>query len=98
MKLKQAHLKSGLIVCVFILAAYLAGIIAGNNGWMDLQSKKERLETIKAENRELEKENIRLYRRIDRLKKDPEYLEHVVRSELRLVGEKQIVFKFEQPD
>jgi len=94
MTLKPWHLKIGLAAGIFILAAYLGAIIFGDNGLMELNRKKAQLEKIQAENQGIEKKNQALYRRVNRLKNDPAYLEHVVRQQLHVVGEDQLVFKF----
>ena len=54
------------------------------------------VDTLKAENARLEKENIALYRTINRLKDDPTYIEHIARKELLMIGNDEIVFKFQQ--
>jgi len=96
MTLKPWHLKIGLAAGIFILAAYLGAIIFGDNGLMELNRKKAQLEKIQAENQGIEKKNQALYRRVNRLKNDPVYLEYIIRRELSLVGEDEIVFKFKK--
>ena len=94
MTIKPLHLKIGLTAGLFILAAYFMVIIFGDNGLIDLNRKKARLNKIQAENQAIEKENLRLYRRVNRLKNDPEFLEYIIRQELYLIGEDELVFKF----
>ena len=94
MTIKPFHLKIGLAAGIFILAAYFMVIIFGDNGLIDLNRKKTRLKEIQAENQAIEKENFRLYRRVNRLKNDPEFLEYIIRQELSLIGEDELVFKF----
>ena len=96
MTLKPWQLKIGLAAAILILAAYLGAILFGDNGLIELNRKKARLEEIQAENRGIEKDNRALYRRVNRLKNDPAYLEYIIRQELSLVGEDEIVFKFEK--
>jgi len=93
---KPWQLKIGLAAAILILAAYLGAILFGDNGLIELNRKKARLEEIQAENRGIEKDNRALYRRVNRLKNDPAYLEYIIRQELSLVGEDEIVFKFEK--
>ena len=94
MTIKPLHLKLGLAAGICILAAYFGIIIFGDNGLIDLNRKKARLNKIQTENQALEKENLALYRRVNRLQNDPEFLEFIIRQELFLIGEEQIVFKF----
>jgi cell division protein FtsB len=73
------------IVFIFFL------IIVGDNGISDLQLiKTERLALIGTQN-ELKRENLQLYHEIERLKKDPAYIEAIARQELGLVGKNEIV-------
>jgi len=95
MMLRPFHIKLGLVSGTLILVAYCGGIVLGNHGLLDLNRKRQHLKTIQAENRTIEKGNLMLYRRVDRLKNDPEYLEFIIRQELSVIGEDQIVFKFE---
>lgn len=94
MTIKPLHLKIGLAIGIFILVAYFGVIIFGDNGLLDLNRKRERLHAIQAENKTIEKESINLYRRVNRLKNDPDYLEYIIRRELCVIGEDQIIFKF----
>ncbi len=95
MTLRPVHIKIGLLVGILLLVAYFGRIALGDHGWLELNRKKQRLETIEAANSAIEDENLRLYRRVNRLKNDPEYLEYIIRRELSVIGEDQIVFKFE---
>ncbi len=45
------------------------------------------------QNSELAKQNLDLYREIERLKSDPKYLESVARKELGVVGKDELIFK-----
>ena len=94
MRVKPLYLKLAMVVGILFLLYYLGGIVAGDNGLMDLNRKQARLEKIQAENKRIERENQALYRRVNRLKNDPAYLEHVVRQQLHVLGEDQLVFKF----
>ncbi|MFP4225823.1 MAG: FtsB family cell division protein [Desulfobacterales bacterium] len=96
MTFKPWQLKIGLAAAILILAAYLGAILFGDNGLIELNKKKARLEEIQAENQAIEKDNRALYRRVNRLKNDPAYLEYIIRQELSLIGEDEIVFKFKK--
>ena len=94
MSVKPLYLKLAMVIGIVFLLYYLGDIVAGDNGLMDLNSKHARLEQIQTANKQIERKNQALYRRVNRLKNDPAYLEHVVRQQLHVVGEDQIVFKF----
>jgi len=94
--------KSGFIKLAFwlisvLLVIYLGRTVFGDYGLYELNRMSMELETLKAENARLEKENIALYRTVNRLKDDPEYIEHIARQELQMIGKDEIVFKF-RPD
>mgnify|MGYP006290061803 FL=1 len=94
MSVKPLYFKLAILVGIVFLLYYLGDIVAGDNGLMDLNRKQARLEKIQTENKRIERENQALYRRVNRLKNDSAYLEHVVRQQLHVLGEDQLVFKF----
>jgi cell division protein FtsB len=72
-------------------------ILFTDNGYFDLQSLKVEKERLTDRNRRLEHENVVLYREIDRLKNDLEYIESVARRELGMVKKEEMVFKIDEP-
>ncbi|MFP4194410.1 MAG: FtsB family cell division protein [Desulfobacterales bacterium] len=76
------------------LGLYLLTIIFADHGLLALKSMKEDLNSVQEKNAQLEKENAALYRTVNRLKNDPEYIEHIARRELHMVARDEIVFKF----
>lgn len=76
------------------MGAYLLVTVFGNQGFFTLKSLQQELSAVQEENAELEKENMDLYRTINRLKNDPEYIEHTARRELHMVAPDETVFKF----
>jgi len=79
-----------------ILAAILCSlflfIIFGENGVLHRNRMGEILEILSIDNERLVEENLNFYRRIDRLKNDPDYVESIARRELGMVGKDEIVF------
>ena len=71
-------------------------ILFSDNGYLDLQSLKSEKERLIERNRQLEHENVVLYREIDRLKNDLEYIENVARRELGMVKKEEMVFKIDE--
>lgn len=76
------------------MGIYLVAIIFGDHGLLELKSMRQSLNTVQEKNTRLEKENRALYRTINRLKNDPEYIEQIARQELHMVARDEIVFKF----
>jgi cell division protein FtsB len=73
------------IVFIFFL------IIVGDKGISDLQLMKTERQALIGAHDELKRKNLQLYHEIERLKKDPAYIEAIARQELGLVGKKEIV-------
>lgn len=81
-----------------MLAAALLGlvnfgllIVFGDRGLADLQRQRAVHRRMEAANRALEASNRVLFRRVQRLKADPAYLETVARRQLLLVRPEEIV-------
>ncbi|MDX9788689.1 MAG: septum formation initiator family protein [Desulfobacterales bacterium] len=83
------------LLCVVVLVIFIMSlrILWGDNGLVDLmQSRKER-ERIAEKNESIRRENVNLYREIERLNKDPEYLEEAVRKESNMIKPGEIVVR-----
>ncbi|MFP4158923.1 MAG: FtsB family cell division protein [Desulfobacterales bacterium] len=76
------------------MGAYLIATVFGDQGFLALKSMQQELSSMQEENSELEKKNMDLYRTINRIKNDPEYIEHTARRELHMVAPDETVFKF----
>jgi cell division protein FtsB len=93
---KPIHVKIAFVFAVLILVSCFAIIIWGDNGLKDLNATKQKLNDLKVQNKELQRQNIDLSRKVERLKKDPEYIENIARQELKMIGKDEVVFKFQQ--
>ena len=84
------------IILVFVvlgLFSMLFLIIGGENGLKDLSVLRNQRDSILEKKARIQKENIRLYREIDRLKNDPAYIESVARKELGMIGKNEVILK-----
>jgi cell division protein FtsB len=97
-QIRPVHITLAAIAVVLMIASLGYLILNGDGGWRELDAKQQELADIKEENRKIENENIRIYRKIDRLKNDPEYMENTARQELKLIGEDEIVFTIKQSE
>lgn len=95
---KPYRIKILFYAAAVVLCLYLGSIVFGGSGFFELQRLQRELAALKAENVKLEEKNQALYRTIRRLKNDPEYIEHVARQELQMIGEDEVVFKFRKKD
>ena len=90
MSLKQKILLS---VAILVLFNLLLIIIFGDKGLVDLSLLKKEKERLVEKNREIIRENLSLYREIERLKNDPEFIESVARKELGVIGKDDVILK-----
>lgn len=68
-------------------------IVFGENSLTDLYKLKMEKDNLSKKNDELKKENLSLYREIERLKNDPNYVEDVARKELGVIGKDEMIIK-----
>ena len=81
---------------------FLIGMILfGRNGYFDYLDLKQRQAQLVQERQAMEAGNLGLRRRITRLRHDADYIRHVARQELGMVGKDEIIYKYkpekEQP-
>lgn len=90
MSSKQKILLSLSILIIFSLLLF---IIFGDNGLVDLNLLKRERNMLIEKNAKITMDNFSLYREIDRLEDDSGYIEDVVRRELGLIAEDEVIFK-----
>jgi cell division protein FtsB len=77
-----------------VLFSFLFVIGLGDRGAVDLYQLHLRKVRLDRSNLELQKKNRAVYRSIQRLKHDPEFIENIARSELGMVGKDEVVYQF----
>ena len=82
-----------LAFAIIIMFSLLIFTLFGENGLNDLYLLKTERDILLKKNDELIRENLSLYREIERLKNDPEYVENVARNELGVIGKDEVVIK-----
>ena len=90
MSAKQTILLSLSILIIFSLLLF---IVFGDNGLVDLNLLKRERNGLIEKNAGITMDNLSLYREIDRLEHDSGYIEDVVRRELGLIAEDEVIFK-----
>lgn len=90
MSSKQKILLSLSILIIFSLLLF---IIFGDNGLVDLNLLKRERNGLIEKNARITINNLSLYREIDRLEHDSGYIEDMVRRELGLIAEGEVIFK-----
>ena len=92
--------RSKILLSFAILALFsmLLFIVFNEYGLADLRLLKQERDQLLQKNAQLEKENLSMYRQIDRLKNDLKFIESVARQELGMVGKDEIVFNLKKPE
>jgi cell division protein FtsB len=83
-----------IITSIAVLFSFLFVIALGDRGAVDLYKLHLRKVRLDTSNLELQDKNRTLYRSIQRLKYDPEFIENIARSELGMVGKDEVVYQF----
>lgn len=81
-------------VVAIIILAFL--IVYGEKAYIEGSRLRLREQILTQTNLKLEKENMALEKKIERLKKDIRYIEHLARHELGMVAENELVFRFRE--
>ena len=82
-----------LVLALMTMFLMLLFIVFGENSLTDLYQLKIKKDNLSKKNEVLKKENLSLYREIERLKNDPEYVEDVARKELGVIGKDEVILK-----
>ena len=82
-----------LYLSIPIIFSLLLFIIFDDNGLVDLNALKKEKNGLIEKNAGITMDNLSLYREIDRLEHDSGYIEDVVRRELGLIAEDEVIFK-----
>jgi cell division protein FtsB len=87
---KQKILLSIVILMLFSLLLF---IMFSDSGLADLFKLKSEKARLLQENARLKRENLIMYRTIDRLKNDPEFIESIARKELGMIQKGEVILK-----
>ena len=87
---RQKILLSIVIVLLFSLLVF---IMFSDSGLADLFKLKSERDRLLQENARLKRENLTMYRMIERLKNDPEYIESIARKELGMIKKGEVILK-----
>ena len=94
--MKKGKIRIGrfpIFAAVFGLVILLLMGILGELGLVDLIRLRKEMVRIQDTNSQLDSENQILARRIYRLKNDRQYIENIVRQELGVVGDEDLIIK-----
>ncbi|HSO67191.1 MAG TPA: septum formation initiator family protein [Desulfatirhabdiaceae bacterium] len=82
-----------ILILVFLILLMLFLIIAGDKGLAGLKQVRQQKEMLTQSNKSLRLKNYEMYRKIERLKTDPVFIEAVARTDLGLIRKDELVFK-----
>lgn len=82
-----------IVLAIITMCLMLLFIVFGENGLTDFYKLKMKKDNLSRKNDELKKENLSLYREIERLKNDPDYVEDVARKELGVIGKDEVIIQ-----
>jgi cell division protein FtsB len=68
--------------------------LLGEKGLADLDLLIEEKDQLVKKNQDMLFENLSLSEKVKRLKNDPEYLEHIVKKELGVIGQDEMIITF----
>jgi len=80
-------------LAILLMFSMLLFILFGDSGLADLRLLKMERDRLIEKNDKRAQDNLLLYREIDRLKNDLQYIENVARQELGMVGKDEVVVK-----
>ncbi len=76
-----------------ILISMFLLIIFGDNGYIERNRMGKILHNLSIDNESLADKNLKLYRRIDRLKTDPKYVKSIAKKKLGLMAADEVILK-----
>ena len=82
-----------MIAATLALFIFSLVILFNDNGFMDLQKMEKQRDEIITRNESVRDVNRTLYREIDRLKNDTEFIENIARQELGMIGRDELILK-----
>ncbi|MBL0717535.1 MAG: septum formation initiator family protein [Desulfosarcina sp.] len=80
-------------VIICLLVVLIMAAIFGSNGLLELNQATKKRDMIIKKNNIIQSHNLALYREIERLKHDQDYIEAVARRELGMIGKDDIILK-----
>lgn len=93
MGLKQKILLTAAALILFSLGAL---IVFGDNGLSELNRLRQELDDLLRDNRSKSHENLSMYREIERLKNDYDYIEDIARNQLGVIRKDEVILKIKE--
>jgi len=81
---------------VILLSVFLFALIFAEGGVLGYAKTRMEIKKVNAEIKKLERENVLLLRELERLQKDDQYLEDVVRKKFGLLRDGEKLYRIEK--
>jgi len=83
-------------ITILLLFSMVLFMIFGDYGLADLHLVNQEKDRVVEKNEAIDRENLSMYREINRLEHDLKYIEKVARDELGMIGKDEIIIKTRQ--
>ena len=83
-----------LAVILVAMFNFLLVVLFGDNGLLELRRLQQSHQALLDDNARITRENLQMYRSVDRLQNDPTFIESIARRELGMIRSDEIIFKF----
>lgn len=83
-----------IVIAAIAMLHMLLVVLFGDNGLMEVRRLNSTHERLLKDNALLTQKNLQMYRSIDRLQNDPDYVENIARRELGMIRSNELIFKF----
>ncbi len=93
-QLNNRELRTLILIGILSLCCVIVWLFLSPKGILAYYNLKKQLIVVSNENEQLKQENRQLQEKIEKIQKDPAFLEQVARKEYDLLKKDEILFKF----
>ncbi len=83
-----------LAVVLIAMFNFLLVVLFGDNGLFELRRLQHTHQALEKNNAQVTEQNLQMYRSVDRLQNDPNFIESIARQELGMIRSDELIFKF----
>ena len=80
-------------LAILLLSAMVLFMVFGDRGLADLRNLKQERDAVLEENQAMDRQNLGMYREINRLERDLTYIEKVAREDLGMIAKDEVIIK-----
>lgn len=90
--MQQAWRPAGTVVAVLLILVFGWGVVNGRHGLSSWQKQRQQEKQLRKEIDAVQQENSRLRNHVDRLKSDPDAIEHEAREQLHYAKPGEVIY------